>query len=54
MVTGFATALATPVAGYLKQFSPLAPFWIGLVAAAGLVLSVVALTRHDTRTGFQG
>ena len=54
MVTGFATALATPVAGYLKQFSPLAPFWIGLAAAAGLVLSVVTLTRHDTRTGFQG
>ena len=54
MVTGFATALATPVAGYLKQFSPLAPFWIGLAAAAGLVLSVVALTRHDKRTGFQG
>jgi len=54
MVTGFATALATPVAGYLKQFSPMAPFWIGLAAAAGLVLAVVALTRHDTRTGFRG
>jgi len=54
MVTGFATALSTPVAGYLKQFSPRAPFWIALAAAAGLVLSVVALTRHDTRTGFRG
>ncbi len=54
MVTGFATALATPIAGYLKQFSPMAPFWMALVAAAGLVVSVVALTRHDTRTGFRG
>lgn len=54
MVTGFATALATPVAGYLKQFSPMAPFSMALAAAAGLVLSVVALTRHDTRTGFRG
>jgi MFS family permease len=53
MLTGFATALAMPVAGYLKQISPMAPFWISLAAAAGLVVSVVALTRHDTRTGFQ-
>ncbi len=28
MVTGFATALSTTVAGYLKQLSPMAPFWI--------------------------
>jgi len=54
MVTGFATALATPVAGYLKQFWPTAPFWVALGAAAGLVLSVAALTRHDARTGFRG
>jgi len=53
MLTGFTTALAMPVAGYLKQISPMAPFWISLAAAAGLVVSVVALTRHDTRTGFQ-
>ncbi|RJQ06855.1 MAG: MFS transporter [Bacillota bacterium] len=54
MITGFATAVATPVAGYLKQFSSTAPFWISLAAAAGLAASVVALTRHDTRTGFHG
>jgi hypothetical protein len=35
MVTGFATALATPVVGYLKQFSPMVPFWVALRAAVG-------------------
>ncbi len=54
MVTGFAAALSTPIAGYLKQLWPMAPFWMALAAAAGLVLSVVALTRHDARTGFRG
>jgi MFS family permease len=54
MVTGFATALVTPIAGYLKQFAPLAPFWLALAAAAGLALAVAALTRHDMRTGFRG
>lgn len=54
MVTGFATALATPIAGYLKQFTAMAPFLIALAAAVGLAASVLALTRHDARTGFQG
>ncbi len=52
MLTGFSTALATPVAGYLKELSPLAPFWMALAAAVGMVWAITALTRHDARTGF--
>lgn len=54
MVTGFATAAATPVAGFLKQVSPLAPFVMALAAAIGMVVAIAALTRHDARTGFKG
>lgn len=50
MVTGFATALATPLAGYLKQLSPMAPFWVSLAAAGGLALAVMELTRRDAAT----